>query len=184
MRFTETDLKGCFVIEFDRFLDQRGWFSRTYCSHEFLEIGFNSPWVQHNHSYTKTKGTIRGMHYQNMPACETKLIRCIAGSIYDVAIDLRPRSPSFLKWHAEELSSDNQKMILIPEGFAHGFQTLADNVELLYYHSTSYQPQYEAGLNYLDEKINITWPLEITEISDRDKQHPLINTNFEGVNIK
>lgn len=184
MKFTETNLKGCYVIDLDRYSDQRGWFSRTFCSNEFLEIGFSSAWVQHNHSYTRARGTVRGMHYQKMPACEAKLIRCIAGRVYDVAVDLRPHSPTFLKWHAEELSKDNLKMIFIPEGFAHGFQTLTEDAELLYCHSSVYQPEYEAGLNCLDEKVNISWPLEITEISDRDKQHPFINSNFEGVNIK
>lgn len=184
MKFTETNLKGCYVIELDRYSDQRGWFSRTFCSNEFLEIGFTSAWVQHNHSFTRTRGTVRGMHYQKIPACETKLIRCIAGSVFDVAVDLRPHSPTFLKWHAEELTKDNLKMIFIPEGFAHGFQTLTEDAELVYCHSSAYQPEYEAGLNCLDKILNISWPLEITEISDRDKQHPFINSNFEGVNIK
>lgn len=172
------------MIDIERFSDTRGWFSRTFCSDEFKSIGFTESWVQHNHSFTVKKGSIRGMHYQINPACETKLVRCIAGRVFDVAVDLRPSSQTYLKWHAEELSADNGKMILIPKGFAHGFQTLSNNCELLYCHTQAYKPEYEAGLNYLDEALNISWPLEITEISDRDRKHPYINTNFEGVNIK
>lgn len=183
MKFVETPLQSCYVIETERYSDSRGWFSRTFCSEEFKAIGLDSPWLQHNHSFTQQIGTIRGMHYQKMPAGEIKLIRCIAGCVYDVALDLRPRSATYLRWHAVELSADNGKMIFIPKGFAHGFQALTDGVELIYCHSETYQPQYEAGLNYLDERFEITWPLEVTEISDRDKQHPFINSNFEGVNI-
>lgn len=183
MKFLESSLKGCYIIETDRYSDSRGWFSRTFCAEEFKVIGNVEPWVQHNHSFTSVKGSIRGMHYQKMPACETKLIRCIAGKVYDVAVDLRPDSETYLKWHAEELSAGNKKMIFIPKGFAHGFQTLTDDAELIYCHSEIYQPDFEAGLNYRDEVLNIHWPLDITEISDRDKQHPFINSNFEGVNI-
>jgi dTDP-4-dehydrorhamnose 3,5-epimerase len=184
MTFVETPLKGCYIVELNSFSDSRGWFARTFCSEEFKSIGFDVPWVQHNHSFTKTKGSIRGMHYQKMPAGEEKLIRCISGKVYDVAIDLRVDSQTFLQWHAVELSAENRKMIFIPKGFAHGFQTLTENAELIYCHSEPYQPEYEAGVNYLDKQLNIVWPLGITEVSDRDKEHPFINTNFEGVNIK
>ena len=181
MKFKQTKLADCYVIELDRFSDSRGWFSRTFCSEEFKSIGLEDAWKQHNHSFTVKKGTIRGLHYQKMPATEIKLIRCIAGKVYDVALDLRSESSTYLKWHAEELSAENQKMIFIPKGFAHGFQTLTDNAELLYCHSETYQPEYEMGLNYSDQKLQIQWPLSITEISDRDKNHPFINVDFEGV---
>lgn len=184
MEFKETPLKGCYIIEFSHHSDSRGWFSRTFCSEEFKKIGFMEHWVQHNHSFTSEMGSIRGMHYQKMPAGETKLIRCIAGKVFDVAVDLRTGSKTYLKWHAVELSSDNRTMIFIPKGFAHGFQTLTPNAELLYCHSDPYQPDYEAGLNHLDKALNINWPLEITSISDRDRQHPFINNKFEGVNTK
>jgi len=184
MKFNETPLSGCYTIDLDRLIDSRGWFSRTYCHDEFAAIGFYDNWVQHNHSYSASAGTIRGMHYQKMPAGEVKLIRCISGHVFDVAIDLRPDSETYLEWFATELSASNKKMIFIPKGFAHGFQALSDDVELLYCHSELYKPEYEAGLNYLDPKLAIEWPLDITSISDRDKQHPFINRNFEGVNIK
>jgi dTDP-4-dehydrorhamnose 3,5-epimerase len=184
MEFKETPLKGCYTIELDRYSDSRGWFSRTFCSEQFKTIGFIEHWVQHNHSFTSETGSVRGMHYQKMPAGETKLIRCIAGKVYDVAVDLRPDSETYLKWHAVELSADNRTMMFIPKGFAHGFQTLTNNVELLYCHSEMYQPDHEAGLNCLDKLLDISWPLEITSISERDKQHPYINSKFEGVNIK
>jgi len=183
MKFLKTHLIGCYVIEFDRYSDSRGWFSRTFCSEEFNSINFNDAWVQHNHSFTAREGTIRGMHYQKKPAAETKLIRCISGKVYDVALDLRPNSPTYLKWHAEELSADNGRMIFIPKGFAHGFQTLSDNAELIYCHSETYQPEHEMGLNYSDQKLQIQWPLSITEISDKDKNHPFISVDFEGVII-
>lgn len=181
MKFLETSLRGCYIVEVTPHIDSRGWFTRTFCDDEFKKIGFEDSWVQHNHSFTSKKGTIRGMHFQKMPAGETKLIRCSAGSVFDVAVDLRPDSPTYLQWHGEILSSENRKMILIPKGFAHGFQTLTDNVELIYCHSEHYQPNLEAGLNYLDPKLEIRWPLEISEISERDKEHPLINSNFEGI---
>ncbi|MES3016283.1 MAG: dTDP-4-dehydrorhamnose 3,5-epimerase [Bacteroidota bacterium] len=184
MIFKESPLKGCYAVETERFSDSRGWFARTFCSDDFKRIGFSGTWVQHNHSFTKIKGSIRGMHYQKMPACEAKLVRCVAGSVFDVAVDIRPDSLSYLKWYAEELSAENGRMIYIPAGFAHGFQTLTDNAELLYCHSQTYQPEHESGLNYLDELININWPLQVTEVSDRDKGHPFLTINFEGVKTK
>ncbi len=184
MKFTETALSGCFVIEVDRREDQRGWFSRTYCDEEFHKIGFSGTWVQHNHSFTAKRGSIRGMHFQKMPVGEIKLIRCVSGKVFDVAVDLRPHSPTFLKWHAEELSAENGKMFFIPKGFAHGFQTLTDHAELIYCHSERYQPGYEGGINHNDERLKISWPLPVTEISDRDRHHPIIDNKFEGVNSK
>lgn len=183
MKFIESPLQGCYSIDTDRLSDTRGWFSRTYCRSEFHGIGFEDNWVQHNHSFTAKAGTIRGMHYQKMPSAEIKLIRCISGKVFDVAVDLRSRSNTYLKWFSIELCSEKGNMIYIPKGFAHGFQTLTDKVELLYCHSEFYKPENEAGLNWNDQHLGIHWPLDITEISERDNKHAYINANFEGVNI-
>lgn len=136
-----------------------------------------------NHSFTKTKGSIRGMHFQYPPHSEVKLVRCIAGAVQDVIVDLRQGSPTFLQWFGMELSALNRQMLYIPQGFAHGFQTLTDNCELLYQHSTIYQPGAEGGLRYNDESINIDWTLEVTVISERDNRHPLIDENFTGISF-
>jgi dTDP-4-dehydrorhamnose 3,5-epimerase len=136
--------------------------------------------VQMNHSFTKQKGTIRGMHYQLPPHSEIKLVRCIAGAAYDVIIDLRKDSETFLHYFGVEISATNKKMIYVPEGFAHGFQTLTDDCELVYSHSQFYTPGAEAGLKYNDPGININWPLPVTAISERDNAHSLINSNFKG----
>ena len=183
MLFTETKLKGSFIIDLEPFSDERGWFARSFCKKEFERIGHSAEWVQLNHSVTNDKGTIRGMHFQYPPHSEIKLVRCIAGAVYDVIIDLRTDSPTFLQWIGEELSYDNKKMIYIPAGFAHGFQTLADNSQLIYHHTSYYTPGAEDGIRYDDKKININWQLSVTGISDRDKNHPHINESFTGVKI-
>ena len=131
MNFTETPLKGSYIITINPIGDSRGWFARTYCKNEFLNIGHNKEWVQINHSFTSLKGTIRGLHFQQKPFTEIKLLRCIPGSVFDVIVDLRKDSPTFLKWFGIELSAENKKMLYIPEGFAHGFQTLENNTELI-----------------------------------------------------
>lgn len=181
MIFRETLLKGCYVIELNPFTDERGWFARTYCKNEFAAIGHIKEWVQLNHSFTYKQGTIRGMHYQLPPFAEIKLVRCIAGAVYDVVIDLRKGSPTFLQSFGTELSPANKKMMYIPEGYAHGFQTLSDNCELIYHHSQFYEAGVEAGIKYDDPKLNIVWPSSITNISERDKQHPFLDENFKGV---
>ena len=181
MIFRETPLKGCYIIELSPFIDERGWLARTYCKNEFGKIGHTKEWVQLNHSFTNKPGTIRGMHYQLAPFAEIKLVRCIAGAVYDVVIDLRKESPTFLQWSGVELSAENKKMIYIPEGYAHGFQTLSDNCELIYHHSQFYKTGIEAGIKYDDPKLNIMWPSSVTNISERDKQHPLLDVNFKGV---
>lgn len=181
MIFTPTQLKGVFIIDLQPVGDSRGWFSRTYCKNEFAAIGHDKEWVQLNHSFTSKKGTIRGMHYQLPPFSEIKMVRCIAGAVLDVVIDLRKGSPTFLQWVGAELSAENKKMIYIPEGFAHGFQCLADNCELLYHHSAFYTPGAEGGIRYDDPLVGINWPLELTEISDRDKAHPFLDKNFKGI---
>ncbi len=181
MIFTETALKGSYVIDLDFHADERGWFMRTYCKNEFGKIGHTKEWVQSNHSYTAQQGTIRGMHYQPPPFSEIKLVRCIAGAIYDVIVDLRKDSNSFLHWVGIELSAANKKMIYIPEGFAHGFQTLQDDCELVYQHSQFYGPGVEGGIKYNDPFININWPLTLTNISTRDNMHPALDANFKGI---
>jgi dTDP-4-dehydrorhamnose 3,5-epimerase len=181
MTFTPTPLPNSFIIDISLLKDSRGWFARTYCKNEFKQIGFSKEWLQLNHSFTLQKGTVRGMHYQLFPHQEIKLVRCIAGAVYDVIIDLRKGSSTFLQWFALELSAENKKMLYIPEGFAHGFQTLTDGCELIYHHSEVYTPSAEVGIRYNDPMININWPLEITEISERDANHSLLDNNFKGI---
>jgi dTDP-4-dehydrorhamnose 3,5-epimerase len=181
MIFTPTGLPGSYIIEPVPFSDERGWFARTYCKNEFAQIGHEAEWVQLNHSFTRQKGTTRGMHYQLPPFSEIKLVRCIAGAVLDVIIDIRKDSAHFLQWVAVELSAANKKMMYIPAGFAHGFQALTDDCELLYHHSQFYTPGMEGGLHHADPKLNISWALPLTNISDRDAQHPFLDENFKGV---
>ena len=181
MTFSETTLKGCYLVTLEPKGDDRGWFARTYCKKEFLKIGHEKEWVQMNHSFTEKKGTVRGMHYQIPPFGEIKMVRCINGSVFDVVVDIRKDSPTFLKWFGVELSAANKKMIYIPEGFAHGFQTLTDNCELIYHHSTFYEPSAEAGLNVLDAKLDIHWHEAIVNLSERDKSHEFLFDNFKGI---
>ena len=181
MIFTETPLKGSYVIDLQPFADERGWFARTYCKNEFSSIGHTKAWVQMNHSFTSKKATIRGMHYQLPPFSEIKLVRCIAGAVYDVIIDLRKGSSTFLNYFGVELSATNKKMIYIPEGFAHGFQTLTDDCELIYHHAQFYEPGVEAGLLYNETNINIEWPLPMLTLSERDLSHPPIADHFKGI---
>lgn len=181
MIFSETGLPGSFVVTLTPTGDSRGWFSRTYCKKEFAAIGHTKEWVQMNQSFTLKKGTVRGMHFQLNPHQEIKLVRCIAGSIYDVIVDLRKDSPTFLKWFGAELSAVNKKMMYVPEGFAHGFQTLEDNVELVYSHSEYYTPAAEAGIMYNDNLIDIKWPLPVAELSERDKRYLSLERSFKGI---
>lgn len=182
MIFTPTSLTGSYIITTEPRADNRGWFTRYFCKEEFQHnIGHQDEWVQMNHSFTATKGSIRGMHFQFPPHSEIKMVRCIAGAIFDVIIDLRQDSPSFLQWTAVELSSENKKILYIPRGFAHGFQTLEDNCELLYHHSAFYNAEYEAGLKYDDPVLNIQWPLPVSVISQRDASYPYLDKKFKGL---
>lgn len=182
-RFTVIDLPlpGLKLIERQRVGDSRGFLSRLFCAEELADAGWVKPVAQINHTYTALRGTLRGMHFQRPPHAEMKLVSCLRGEVWDVAVDVRADSPTFLQWHAERLSADNGQAMLIPEGFAHGFQTLTDDVELLYCHSAAYSHDAEAGLNPRDARLAIAWPLPITELSARDAAHPLIGTGFEGV---
>lgn len=181
MIFTPTSLAGSFTIDLKPFVDNRGWFSRYYSKEVFHEIGHTKEWVQMNHSASYKKGTIRGMHFQLSPFKEIKMVRCIAGAVFDVIIDIRSNSASFLQWFGVELSAENKRMLYIPEGFAHGFQCLTDDCELLYHHSEVYQPGAEAGVRFDDPSIGIKWPLPVFVISERDAAHPFINIDFKGV---
>lgn len=183
MEFIRTPLADAYIIKPNILSDSRGWFSRLYCKDEYLEIGSSVNWVQFNNSFTYEKGSVRGMHFQLEPFVETKLVRCISGSIYDVIIDLRAGSTTFLQWFGAELSSDNRIMMYIPKGFAHGFQTLTDNCELFYAHSAFYKPGFEGALKYDDPTVNISWPLPVTEISVKDSRHPFLTKEFKGLNI-
>ncbi len=181
MIFTETQLKGSHLIDLELFEDSRGAFARTFCKEEFEQIGHSGEFVQMNQSYNTKKGTIRGMHYQNPPFGEIKLIRCVKGAVADVIVDLRSGSSTFLQYLQVELSESNHKMIYIPKGFAHGFQTLSDDAQLVYCHSEFYKPEAEAGLNYQDPRIAIDWPLPVSSISNRDREHPFLQPNFQGI---
>jgi dTDP-4-dehydrorhamnose 3,5-epimerase len=152
-----------------------------FCAEELSVAGWKKPIAQINHTRTSRRGTVRGMHFQRAPHSEMKLVSCIRGSVWDVAVDLRKGSATFLQWHAEELSAENGRAMLIPEGFAHGFQSLTDDVELLYCHSAPYHAEAEDGLNPADPELAIAWPLEITELSGRDTQHPMIGQTFAGL---
>lgn len=177
----EAPLPGLKVIERKRRTDARGFLSRLFCSEEFASIGWTKPIAQINLTSTIGKGTIRGMHFQYQPHAEMKLVSCLHGEVWDVAVDIRTDSPTFLRWHGLHLSADNSKALMIPEGFAHGFQALTDDIELLYCHSTAYFAEAEGGLNPLDPKLAIAWPLPVTEMSDRDKAHPILHNGFAGV---
>ncbi|MDW3094159.1 MAG: dTDP-4-dehydrorhamnose 3,5-epimerase [Gammaproteobacteria bacterium] len=174
MKFTPLALSGAYLIDLEVAEDDRGFFARSYCEKEFSNHGLETAWVQMNHTLTKSVGTIRGMHFQYPPNAESKIVRCMKGAIWDVIVDLRENSLTLGEWFGVELSSDNRSMIYIPKGFAHGFQSLHANAELLYCHSNYYSPKNEGGLKYNDPDVGIEWPLPITELSDRDKKHPLL----------
>ena len=172
MIFTETKLPGAYLIDIEKRGDQRGFFARAWCRKEFEAHGLTPHVVQANISLSKWKGTLRGMHYQVAPYAEAKSVRCIRGAIYDVIIDLRPDSPTYMQWLGVELTAENYRMLYVPEGFAHGFQTLVDNTEVTYLVSQFYTPEAEGGARYDDPAFGIEWPLEVQIISDKDKSWP------------
>jgi dTDP-4-dehydrorhamnose 3,5-epimerase len=176
MKFSGTNLKDAFIVQIEKLNDERGFFARSWCQKEFDAHGLNSRFVQANVSYNRKKGTLRGMHYQIAPYQECKLLRCTRGAIYDVIIDLRPDSPTYKKWTGVELTADNYTMFFVPEDFAHGFQTLTDETEIIYQVSQFYTPGSEKGIRFDDPAFGIQWPLEVTVISDKDKTWP----NFEN----
>jgi dTDP-4-dehydrorhamnose 3,5-epimerase len=172
MIFTATKLGNAYVIELEKKYDIRGFFARIWCQKEFAAHDLISHLVQVNISYNKKMGTLRGMHYQMEPFQESKLVRCTRGAIYDVIIDLRENSPTYQQWLGIELTADNYKMLYVPEGFAHGFETLEDNTEVSYQVSEFYAPQSEGGVRYNDPTFGIVWPLDAQVISDKDRNWP------------
>ena len=172
MRFIETDLKPALIIESERQQDKRGFFARTFCSEEFTAHGLNPRVVQCSISFNHKRGTLRGMHYQIAPHEETKLVRCTRGAIYDVVIDLRPESPTWKQWMTMELTAENRKILYIPEGFAHGFQTLDDDTEVFYMMSDFYDSECSRGVRWDDPAFGIDWPHCERIISARDQQYP------------
>jgi len=172
MIFTETKLKGAFIIEPERLEDERGFFARTWCEKEFKEHGLNPRLVQCNISFNVSRGTLRGMHYQAPPFEEAKLVRCTAGAIYFVIVDLRKNSPTFKQHSGIVLNAESRNMLYVPEGFANGFLTLEDNIEIFYQMSEFYAPGYERGFRWNDPAFAIQWPEEVRVISDRDKNYP------------
>lgn len=174
MKFKKTKIEGLCIIEPELKIDERGYFARIFCKEEFAKIGIDFNIVQINRSLTKKKGTIRGMHFQKEPKAEDKIVVCVKGAIYDVAVDLRKNSKTFGQWVAEELTEENKKMFLIPKGFAHGFQTLTDNTEILYFMSEFYAPEYASGVRWNDPFFNIKWPIRNPILSEKDKNWPLI----------
>ncbi len=172
MIFTETKLKGAFIIEINKLSDDRGFFGRSWCKREMEEHGLNGNVVQANTSFSKKKGTIRGFHYQKPPYEETKMIRCTKGAIYDVIIDLREDSPTYMQWIGVELTEDNYKMLYVPENFAHAFITLTDNSEVYYLVTSYYTPNSEAGIRFDDPAFNVKWPVPVEVVSEKDKSFP------------
>jgi dTDP-4-dehydrorhamnose 3,5-epimerase len=172
MIFITTTLLGAFVIELEQLGDARGFFARTWCQREFATRGLDAKLVQCNISFNHATGTVRGMHYQVAPYAEAKLVRCTMGAIYDVIIDLRPESPTFTQWIAVELTAENRRMCYIPKGFAHGFQTLRDNTEVLYQMSEFYAPAAARGIRWNDPAFGIQWPMEVRVIAERDRTYP------------
>lgn len=174
MQFIATALSTILIIAPAPGHDERGFLARTYCEREFIAQGLNVKWVQQNHSLTRKRGCVRGMHFQARPAPEIKLVRCLSGKVLDVIVDVRPESPDFGKWISCELSSENMHSLYIPGGFAHGFQCLTDNCELLYLMSEFYEPELARGLRWNDPDIAIPWPLPVMGISQRDRELPLL----------
>lgn len=181
LAISDLPLAGLKRLERHRLGDERGFLSRLYCAEELAAAGWSKPIAQINQTVTVKRGTVRGLHFQNPPHAEMKLVSCLRGEVWDVAVDIRAGSKTFLRWHAERLSAANGCALLIPEGFAHGLQTLTDDVELLYCHSAPYNADAEAGLNPNDARLQIAWPLPIAELSARDAQHPMLNDQFAGV---
>ncbi|MEF2551239.1 dTDP-4-dehydrorhamnose 3,5-epimerase [Aurantimonas sp. A2-1-M11] len=174
MQFTETVLDGAFIIEPVPVIDERGSFARTFCVETFEQRGLETRFVQHSRSHSIRKGTLRGLHFQADPHAEVKLVSCSAGAVWDVIVDMRPASPTYLRWLSVVLTPANQRQILIPKGFAHGFQTLTDDAVVQYQISEFYAPNAARGLRYDEPALGIIWPVPLTVISARDFAWPLL----------
>lgn len=184
MEFENTRLQGLKLILPDKKSDDRGFFFRSFCKSSFANAGLpNVEFVQLNHSFNKKKGTFRGLHFQYPPVSEDKLIRCINGAIFDIALDIRAGSPTFLQWQGFQLDDQSNHMLFIPKGFAHGFITLKADTSIAYHHTEFYQPGYEGGISIFDPKLSIKLPSEINVISERDRKHPYLSENFTGIKI-
>jgi dTDP-4-dehydrorhamnose 3,5-epimerase len=183
MKTLPTHIEGVIVAETTPFADRRGAFTRLFCQKELADVFGTRQIVQINHSRTTQLGAVRGLHFQHPPHAEMKLVRCIRGKVWDVAVDLRAGSPTFLQWHAEVLSADNTRMMSIPEGCAHGFQVLEADSELLYLHTAAYTPAAEGGVRHDDPRLGISWPIAVTDMSERDLSHPLIPADFPGLTL-
>ena len=171
MIFTETNIEGSWVIDLNRLGDERGFFARAWCREEFASRGITADLSQANISWSQRAGTIRGMHFQRAPHSEMKAVRCIRGAVFDVVLDLRSDSQTYCQWHGEQLSSDNHRMLIVPEGCAHGFQSLEDDSEVFYLVSSAYAAESEGGVRWDDPAFGIKWPLPISEISAKDSGH-------------
>lgn len=182
IEFFETPLKDLKVIKRNPKGDERGFLERLYCQKTLNSLTNNKNIVQINHTLTEKKFAVRGLHFQDFPYSEIKIVSCLKGKIWDVAVDLRKDSPTFLKHHGVILSEENFSSLFIPEGFAHGFQTLLPNCELIYFHTEYYNPSHEGGLHPLDPSLGIEWPMKISQLSERDKGHKMLNKKFIGLN--
>lgn len=178
---SSTPLAGLMLVQRHRAEDERGFFSRFFCAEELAPAGFALPIAQINHTFTARRGAVRGLHFQHPPHAEDKFVSCLRGEIFDVAVDLRRDSPTFLQWHAEILSAENARSLLVPQGCAHGFQTLTDDCELVYLHSRPYEAAAEDALNVRDPVLAIDWPLDFADISARDAAHALLTSKFTGI---
>jgi dTDP-4-dehydrorhamnose 3,5-epimerase len=174
MRFARTDLSDAYLIHLDARVDQRGSFARAFCAREFAGQGLETTFVQANISTSAKVGTLRGMHFQREPHAEVKLVRCVKGSIYDVVVDIREKSPTYLRWFGAELSDDNGLMMYVPKGFAHGYQALTHGATAFYMVSSYYEPASEGGLRFDDPRLSIAWPRAVSDISDKDARWPLL----------
>lgn len=183
MEFISTNINGLYVIHPEKRKDERGEFARTFCKNNFKQIGFEKEFVQYNHSLNYKKGTIRGMHFQKPPYTEVKLIRCVQGAVYDVVVDLREGSETFLQHVAIELNAGNMISLLIPEGLAHGFQALEDNSALIYHHTQFYTASSDGGVRFDDPALKINWPLPPVAVSVKDRSYNLIDNNFKGIAV-
>jgi dTDP-4-dehydrorhamnose 3,5-epimerase len=178
-----TRFDGLFVVRRKPISDERGMLARLYCAQEFSSLSIPLPVCQINHTVTRHKGSVRGLHFQHPPHAEIKLVSCLRGAVFDVAVDLRKHSPTFLQWHGQMLSIDEPISLYIPQGFAHGFQAMTDDCELVYLHSCEYHPESESGISAFDPVVSVPWPLTVTEVSDRDRKHPVITADFAGLEV-
>jgi len=180
----ETPLPGLTLVIRKPIGDERGYLERLFCEEELRAVIEDGRVVQINRTLTARRGTVRGLHFQHPPHAEIKHVSCLRGEVFDVAVDLRAGSPTFLRWHGEVLSADNHRSVVVPEGFAHGFQALTDDCELLYLHTAAYEASAEAGLHVQDPRLTIEWPLPVEGLSPRDAAHPLVGSDFVGVVVR